>query len=66
MGWFFDFVHLGHAITGRFFTKFFIILNDDPPGPIIIPALIAVSGVALAPKVFSTSYRDKRWENKVF
>ena len=51
----------GHAITGRFFTRFLTILNEDPPGPIIIPALIAVRGVSLDPNVFSTSYRDKRW-----
>ena len=60
MGWFLDLVQRGQPITGRFFTRFLTILKEEPPGPIMIPALIAVNGVALAPKVFSTSYRDNK------
>ena len=41
-----------------------MILKDDPPGPIIIPALIAVKGVSLDPKTCSTSYLDLRCFDK--
>ena len=41
-----------------FRINFSIILKEDPPGPIMIPALIVVKGVFLDPNTCSTSYLD--------
>ena len=45
---------------GRLFTRLVIILKDEPPGPIIIPAPNEVNGVDLLDSVFSTSYLERR------
>ena len=45
---------------GRLFTRLVIILKDEPPGPIIIPAPNEVNGVDLLDNVFSTSYLERR------